>query len=240
MLVEKSLARPRVGLDQQRQALDLGEAARVEQHGPVQRLEVGLLVGDASRPRPRASSPGAARPGGGASGSGDRPRAARSRGRSRWERRRSDRGRGRARPRPAVCPRGPLTTSRSQSAAQSHIRIAQRSACVQLGRGAGGDPLQHQQLGAVHVTEHRDLRELARRRLVERAQVVQVEEVRRRRRRPAAAPGPRPRPGARRPRRRETPGPGPRPRDDPRRSRASARSRRGRRSASGPRCAAPG
>ena len=50
--VREAPARPRVGLDQQRQALDLGEAARVEQHRSVQRLEIGLRVGDASRPRP--------------------------------------------------------------------------------------------------------------------------------------------------------------------------------------------
>ena len=44
-------------------------------------------------------------------------------------------------------------------------------------RGAGGDPLQHQQLGAVDVAEHRDLGEGARGRLAERGQVVEVEEV---------------------------------------------------------------
>ena len=67
--------------------------------------------------------------------------------------------------------------SRSHLRAQSRIRCAQASAWVQPGGGPAAICLEHQQLGAVQVADDRDVRRDARRRLVDRGEVVQVQRV---------------------------------------------------------------
>ena len=67
--------------------------------------------------------------------------------------------------------------SRSHLCAQSRIRSAQAPACIQPVGGPARDLLEHQQLGAVQVADDRDVRRDARRRLVDRGEVVQVQRV---------------------------------------------------------------
>ncbi len=165
-----------VGLEQQRQPLDLGEAAAVEQHGPGQGLELGPLVGDAAGRRSRApalrpldqvpapvgAAVDPARREAGVEAVGDTGEAlgleAKHRG--------GALGAGGAADDDPLAGSGPLADPLRPGLGVAPAR-----------RGAGGDLFQHQQLGAVHVPEHRRRREGPRRRLVQRGQVVQVEEV---------------------------------------------------------------
>ena len=189
-----------VGLDQQRQALDRGEAADVEEDRAVagEAAQIAPPHSGPSRAPHRAPSRAARGRGAGAriqpvdvARAEDRP------GRSRWGRRRSGRGRCRALSGAGrrACARA--TISRSQRCAQCRIRSRQASRCGQR----PGWLLEHQQLRAVQVADHRDIRRDALGGGVERRQVVEVQDVV-----PAApasgAPAPRRRPGARRRRRR--------------------------------------
>ena len=203
------LARARVRADQQRDALDLGVAADVEQHRARRRTPPG-------RPRRRTTLPGSSSSGAQPRGSSTSQLAPQRRG---GRRRRSGGGRrspGRTRSAPRrPCPgRRPSrsgtrrTASGERTSSRSHeLRPAAHPVgpllrvVPALGR-ALVDLAQHQQLGAVQVADPRDVREGALGRLVHRRQVVQVDAGRRRPRRPRAAASPRRRPGARRSRRR--------------------------------------
>ena len=66
----------RVGLDQEREALDLGEAAAVDEGRALERVEIRLLVARRCRAALPGASPAAPRPGASATALGGRPRAA--------------------------------------------------------------------------------------------------------------------------------------------------------------------
>ena len=164
------------GLDQQSQPLHLGEAAAVEQRRPVQDREVLLGVADA--PGFGVRTPAARRLDQVASPVGAAIDVE-------WLERRveavgdeDEAGRieieqiGRANPALGAVDDDPLAPgSPPEDALRPLVGL------LPMGGGSATDPLQHQQLGAVDVADHRDVRETAKRRLVDRRQVMQVEEV---------------------------------------------------------------
>ena len=154
-----------------------------------------------SRPRcrrPTPSSPPGRQPRGSSTrwlapvgGAVDRMRRRSARGRSRWGDARSGRDRRRSRSRRAVD-----LVRREHEQPLAALRPAAHPPRPRVGvRPVGGavdDLLEHQQLGAVQVADDRDVGRDARGRLVQRREVVQVQDVALRRRplaRARAAPG---------------------------------------------------